>query len=163
MGRVYRTRTYVRSATRSIIEVMPAGSESRSSRRFLVLYDEECPFCRASVRGLLRLAPAGAIEAVGLRSSRAARLVPEEGAEERLEAFHLIAPTGQRWKGGAALPPLFEMLRPLRPMAWLLRRSSAAAAAADISYGWVSRHRPILAALLPRAWTRPLPPARSLS
>ena len=143
--------------------MMSARTESQSSRRFLVLYDEECPFCRASARAILRLAPSGAIEAVGLRSTRAARLVPEEGAEERLEAFHLIAPTGQRWKGGAALPPLFEMLRPLRPMAWLLRRSSAAATAANLSYGWVSRHRPMLAALLPGAWTQPLPPAGSLS
>ena len=146
-----------------MIAVMAARGERRSLRRFLVLYDEECPLCRASVRAILRLAPGGAIEAIGLRSARAARLIPEEGAEERLEAFHLIAPTGQRWKGGAALPPLFEVLAPLRPMAWLLRRSAAAAGAADVGYGWVSRHRPLLAAVLPAAWTKPLRPEGSLS
>jgi len=112
--------------------------------------------CRASVRGILRLAKPDQLRPVGLRSSLSDRLLREEPLSERIQAFHLIAPDGRHWKGPHALPPLLEQLRFLRPAASLLRRSPGTFRAADIAYRWVSRNRGRLARFVPKSWGRPL-------
>ena len=125
---------------------------------FLLFYDEECPVCRASMRAILRLAPPSQIEPVGLRSELAERLLADEPLEERLRAFHLIAPDGARWKGPDAVAPLLEHLRFLGPAASLLRRSPLAFRAASHTYHWVARNRGRLARYIPASWARPLEP-----
>lgn len=116
--------------------------------------------CRASMRGILRLAPSSLLEPVGLRSQLAERLLPDEPLEERLGAFHLIAPDGRHWKGPEAVAPLLEHLRFLGPAAPLLRRSPLAFQAAAHAYQWVARNRGRLARYIPASWARPLEPAR---
>lgn len=132
------------------------GGDVADHRPFLLFYDEECPVCRASVRGILRLAPRSTIRAVGLRSKLADRLLPDEPLHQRLQAFHLLGPDGRHWKGPDALPPLLERLR-LRPAASLLRRSPLAYRTASSAYHWVSRHRGRLARFVPKSWGRPVP------
>ena len=114
--------------------------------------------CRASMRGILRLAPATLVRPVGLRSELAERLLPDEPLEERLQAFHLVAPDGRHWKGPDAIAPLLEHLRFLWPAASLIRRSPLALRAAARTYHYVSRNRGRLARFIPRSWGRPLEP-----
>ena len=127
-------------------------------RPLLLFYDEECPVCRASVRGVLRLARSSRIQPVGLRSPLADRLLREESPDERLQAFHLIAPDGRHWKGPHALPPLLDHLRFLWPAASLLRRSPLTFRAAAGTYRWVARNRGRMARVVPKSWGRPLEP-----
>jgi len=121
---------------------------------FLLFYDEECPVCRASVRGILRLARRSSIRPVGLRTELADRLLPSEVAE-RLQAFHLVGADGRHWKGPDAIPPLLEQMR-LRPAASLLRRSPVAFRTTARAYHWVTRNRGRLGRFVPRSWGRPL-------
>ena len=122
---------------------------------FLLFYDEECPVCRASVRGILRLAPRSSIRPVGLRTKLAERLLPDESVAERLQAFHVVGPDGHHWKGPDAIPPLLERLR-FRPAASLLQRSPLAFRSTARVYHWVARNRGGLARFVPRSWGRPL-------
>ena len=121
----------------------------------LLFYDEACPVCRASVRGILRLAPRSSIRPVGLRTAAADRLLQGESVAERLQAFHLVAADGHHWKGPDAIPPLLEQLR-LRPAASLLRQSPLAFRTTARAYHWVARNRGRLGRFLPRSWGRPL-------
>jgi predicted DCC family thiol-disulfide oxidoreductase YuxK len=123
---------------------------------FLLFYDEECPVCRASVRGILRLAPRSSIRPVGLRTELADRLLPDESRAERLQAFHLLGADGRHWKGPDAIPPLLQQMR-LRPAASLLRRSPLAFRTTARAYQWVTRNRGRLGRFVPRSWGRPLP------
>jgi predicted DCC family thiol-disulfide oxidoreductase YuxK len=125
--------------------------------RHLLLYDEECGVCRASVRAALRMAPAGTLAAAGLRSPIADRGTGGQPLQERLRSFHLIAPDGRHWQGPEALPPLFDLVPRLRRLARLLRRSPPASRLASAGYGWISRHRPLLGRFLPHGWAEPLP------
>jgi len=128
---------------------MPAHPE------FLLLYDEECPVCRAATRAVLGLARTR-IRPVGLRSPEAERLLGDETADERLAVFHLVGPDGQHWKGPEALPPLLEQLRWLWPAGRQLHRSPLLHRAAAGAYHWVTRNRGRLARLIPPSWGRPL-------
>ena len=127
-----------------------------SALPFLLFYDEECPVCRASVRGILRLAPRSSIRPVGLRTELADRLLPNESRADRLQAFHLVAADGRHWKGPEAIPPLLEQMR-LRPAASLLRKSPLAFRTTALAYEWVTRNRGRVGRFVPRSWARPLP------
>jgi len=125
---------------------------------FDLLYDEECGLCRATARTAVRLIPRGRIRATGLRSDRAARLLPRESEDGRLRSFHLAAPTGRTWSGGAAVPETIALVPYLRPVADAMRRSRVLRGATDSAYGWIAGHRPAIARWLPASWKRPLSP-----
>jgi len=128
---------------------------------FDLLYDEECGLCRAAARATVRLAARGRVRATGLRTDRAATLLPGQSEDERLRSFHLAAPTGRTWSGGAAVPATIALLPLLRPVADAIRRSRALRGTTDAAYGWVAGHRPAVARWLPEAWKRPLSSSES--
>jgi predicted DCC family thiol-disulfide oxidoreductase YuxK len=121
-----------------------------------LLYDEECGVCRAAVRGVLKLAPYGRIRPVGLRTERAAELIPDRSEDERLASFHLVAPTGERWSGPEAVSHLLDEIPSLRPAAGLLRGTPALQRATASAYGWVARNRGRMSPYIPERWKRPI-------
>ncbi|HXY73110.1 MAG TPA: DCC1-like thiol-disulfide oxidoreductase family protein [Actinomycetota bacterium] len=123
---------------------------------FDLLYDEDCGLCRAAARAAVRLARPGALRATGLRTARAARLLPGLTGDERLRSFHLAAPDGRTWSAGDAVAPTLGLLPALRPVAGAMRRVPALGRATTSSYDWVAGHRASVAAWLPESWKRPL-------
>lgn len=105
---------------------------------WLVLYDGECGFCRASLGLLLRWDRRGRLEPVALQSARAADVLAELGEEERMGSWHLVSPGGERWSAGAAAPPLLRLLPGGRIPARLL---GAAPRITERAYQFVARHR----------------------
>jgi predicted DCC family thiol-disulfide oxidoreductase YuxK len=82
-----------------------------------------------------------------LQEPAAKRLLAELTPEQRMATWHLVAATGERYSGGAARAPLFELLPAGQPLARLAARFPAVAARV---YDAVSRRRSQLAKLIPR-------------
>lgn len=118
---------------------------------WIVLYDGECGFCKWLLGGLLSLDGAGALRPVALQLPEAAVLLPDLGAEERMASFHLISPDGARSSGGAALPPLFRLLRGGPPLAGLF---ASFPRLTDRGYRWTADHRTGLSRLVPQRLKR---------
>jgi len=133
----------------------PSTMEDRIDA-FDLLYDEACGLCRAAARAAVRVAPRGSLRATGLRTSRAADLLPGVAEDERLRSFHLAAPTGRTWSGGEAVPRTLGLVPVLRPVADAIRRSAVLRRATDRTYAWVTDHRPQISRWLPSTWKRPL-------
>jgi predicted DCC family thiol-disulfide oxidoreductase YuxK len=68
-----------------------------------------------------------------------------------MASFHLVSPEGARLSGGAALAPLFRLLRGGRFAAVAFARFPRAS---DRGYRWVATHRIGLSRFVPRAWKR---------
>ena len=115
--------------------------------RVAILYDAECQFCRLAMGMLLVWDRKGALAPVTLQEPAAERLLSGLTSEQRMETWHLVAATGERYGGGAAFAPLFELLPAGRPLARGAARFPAVAARV---YDAVSRHRSQLAKLVPR-------------
>ena len=124
-------------------------------RRAALVYDGDCGFCRAAVRGARALNRDDELEVVPAQSEQARRLTPALSDEERMASFHLVENGGVA-SGPEALAPTLRKLRGLGPAATLLERSDLLYRAAAATYRWVTPRRHRLAKLLPRRWTRPL-------
>jgi predicted DCC family thiol-disulfide oxidoreductase YuxK len=105
---------------------------------WLVLYDGECGFCRASLGWLLRWDRRGRLEPVALQSARAADILAELSEEERMDSWHLVSPDGERWSAGAAAPQLLRLLPGGRVPARVL---DAAPGITERAYRFAARHR----------------------
>ena len=113
--------------------------------RSILLYDEDCGFCRWSAdrirawdsRGVLRFEP--------LQSAEAARLLHAVPLERRAASWHLVEPDGRAWSGGAAVPRVMRRLPGGTPIAML---AEAAPGATDRVYAAVARRRAGLGRLL---------------
>jgi len=78
--------------------------------RTVVLYDEECGFCRWSAdllrrwdrRGLVRFAPLG--------SDEATELLAGLDREARFASWHAVTGEGRVYSGGAGVPELLQRL-----------------------------------------------------
>lgn len=119
--------------------------------RVAVLYDAECPFCRWAMGMLLVWDRRGRLVPLTLQEPAAESLLGKLTPEQRMETWHLVAATGERYAGGAAFAPLFELLPAGQPFARLSTRFPAVAARV---YQAVSRHRSRLAKLIPRSLQR---------
>ena len=105
---------------------------------WLVLYDGECGFCRASLGWLLRWDRRGRLEPVALQSARAADILAELSEEERMDSWHLVSPDGERWSASAAAPQLLRLLPGGRIPARIL---AAAPQLTERAYRFVADHR----------------------
>jgi predicted DCC family thiol-disulfide oxidoreductase YuxK len=106
--------------------------------RHVVLYDEDCGFCRWSLDRLLRWDRRGRLRAAPIQSEEGDRLLAELEPEDRLASWHLIAPDGRRSSGGAAAAPLARLLPAGAPVAFLAETFPRTT---DRLYRWVARHR----------------------
>jgi predicted DCC family thiol-disulfide oxidoreductase YuxK len=111
----------------------------------VVLFDEDCGFCRWSAERLLRWDRAGRLRAAPIQGAEGRRSLAGVPEHERLASWHLIAPDGRRWAGGEAVAPLARLLPAGVPIALLAETFPRAT---DRLYRSVARRRGRLGALL---------------
>lgn len=113
--------------------------------RATVLYDERCGLCRWSAERLRRWDRAGRLRFVALGTSEADELLPGLTAAQRRASWHLVDPEGRVVSGGAAIPPVCDLLPGGRPIA---AASARFPRLTDRAYRWVAAHRRGLGRLL---------------
>jgi predicted DCC family thiol-disulfide oxidoreductase YuxK len=119
--------------------------------RWAVLYDADCGFCKWLLSAVLRWDRAARLQPIALQRSEADELLDELTAAERMASWHLIAPSGERRSGGAALPPLLRLLPAGRlPAAGFARFPGLT----ERGYRWVADHRSQLSRWVPSSAKR---------
>ena len=114
--------------------------------RWLVMYDAECGLCKWLLVLLLGWDRGGRLKPVALQGPAADELLGDLMQEERMASWHLVSPAGERWSGGAALPPLLRLLpRGGLPAAVFARFPKLT----DRAYRFVADHRTQLSKLVP--------------
>jgi predicted DCC family thiol-disulfide oxidoreductase YuxK len=121
------------------------ADDCAGERRWTVLYDADCGFCKWLLSALLRWDRAGHLHPIALQRSEADDLLQELTSAERVASWHLISPTGDRRSGGAAVPPLLRVLAGRLPAAGFARFPRLT----DRGYRWVAEHRSQLSKLVP--------------
>jgi predicted DCC family thiol-disulfide oxidoreductase YuxK len=87
----------------------------------VVLYDDDCAFCKWSLDKILAWDRRRRLRPVAIQSEEGQGLlanIPESG---RLDSWHLVLPTGEVRSAGAAAAPLTALLPGGRPLAFLFR------------------------------------------
>jgi predicted DCC family thiol-disulfide oxidoreductase YuxK len=124
----------------------PAEPGPPGERRWAVLYDADCGFCKWLLAGLLRWDRAGRLRPIALQRPEADELLEELAPAQRMASWHVISPAGDRRSGGDALPPLLRLLPAGRlPAAGFARFPRLT----DRAYRWVAEHRSELSRLVP--------------
>jgi predicted DCC family thiol-disulfide oxidoreductase YuxK len=113
--------------------------------RPVVLYDEDCGFCRWATGKLLAWDRRCGLRAVPLQGPEAERLLPGMDWERRLASWHLVTPDGRVRSAGRAVAPLLRLLPGGTPLAVLAETFPRTT---DHLYDWTSRHRGRLGAFL---------------
>lgn len=114
-------------------------------RRWLLVYDGDCGFCRGSAAWVLERDRRGLVEA---RPFQASGVLEEAGvSRSRAErAAWLVAPDGRRWSGADAAARVLRLLPGwglagrllgVPPVIWIAR----------VVYRWIADHRPLVARL----------------
>ncbi len=106
--------------------------------RHVVLYDEECGFCRWALDQLLRWDRRENLRAAPIQSDEGDRLLGELSEQARLSSWHLVTPDGRRHSGGAATGPLARLMPLGAPVALLAETFPRIT---DRLYRWVARNR----------------------
>ena len=96
-------------------------SSPTADPRGIVLYDEDCGFCKWSLDKVLAWDRRRMLRPVPIQSEEAARLLAELPQGRWLQSWHLVSPSGEVRSGGAAAAPLAELLPGGRPLAALFR------------------------------------------
>jgi predicted DCC family thiol-disulfide oxidoreductase YuxK len=106
--------------------------------RNVILYDEDCGFCRWSLSKFLAWDRRGRLRPVPLQSEEADRLLADMDTETRMRSWHLVTPSGRVYSAGAAVPPLLRLLPGGKPLALASERFPRAT---ERLYRWVADHR----------------------
>jgi predicted DCC family thiol-disulfide oxidoreductase YuxK len=106
--------------------------------RHLVLYDEDCGFCRWSLDRVLRWDRGGHLRAAPIQSEEGDKLLADLSEQDRLASWHLVTPDGRRYSGGAATGPMARLLPAGAPIAFL---AESFPRSTDRLYRWVARYR----------------------
>jgi predicted DCC family thiol-disulfide oxidoreductase YuxK len=109
--------------------------------RAVLIYDAECPMCRASALWVMRLALSqGRLEILPCRSAARAERFPAITEAACLTAMQLVLPDGRVLAGADAVP---ELLRRIRGLAWVaaLFALPGMRPLARVVYGWIARNR----------------------
>jgi predicted DCC family thiol-disulfide oxidoreductase YuxK len=121
------------------------GMKPSSNERAVVLYDQDCGFCRWSLDKILAWDRRERLRPVAIQSDEGARLLASIPEDRRLDSWHLVEPSGSLRSAGAGAAPLVALLPAGRPLAALFR---AFPGATDRGYRWVASNRDRLARLL---------------
>jgi predicted DCC family thiol-disulfide oxidoreductase YuxK len=131
--------------------------------QLVLLYDEDCGFCRWSLDKILTWDRAGRLRPVPLQDPEADRLLGDMPPERKMASWHLVMPDGRVYSAGAAAAPLAEVLPAGAPIAAVARVFPRIT---ERTYDLVARNRDRLASWLgseacavdPAARRRSLPP-----
>lgn len=104
----------------------------------IVLYDEDCGFCKWSLDKVLAWDRRRALRPVAIQSDEGSRLLAAVPESERLDSWHLALSSGELHSAGAAAAPLAERLPGGKPLAFAFRRFPKIT---ERSYRFVARHR----------------------
>jgi predicted DCC family thiol-disulfide oxidoreductase YuxK len=88
-------------------------------RRAVILFDNDCGFCRWSLSKLLAWDRHGRLRPVALQSEEADDLLMGMDRERKMASWHLVARNGHIYSGGAAVPQLARLLPVGAPIAAL--------------------------------------------
>jgi predicted DCC family thiol-disulfide oxidoreductase YuxK len=113
--------------------------------RSVVLYDQDCGFCRWATGKLLAWDRRERLRAVALQAPEADELLPGLDRHQQMASWHLVAPDGCVRSAGRAVAPLLRLLPGGTPLAVL---AESFPKSTDRLYDWVSRHREPLGSLL---------------
>ena len=105
-----------------------------------VLYDDGCPLCIFQMKVLTWLDWRNGLALVPLSDPRAAKIAPQIGREDLLEAMHCVTPESRIYRGARAIRFIGMRLPLLVPVALLLWIPGVIFLA-EIIYRWVSRNR----------------------
>src|ERR1700756_5301151 len=83
---------------------------ARDATPWILLYDEDCGFCRWSLSWVLRADRRRVVEPLPLGTPEADRLLAHLAPAEREASWHLSAPDDRRWSAGYAAAPLLRLL-----------------------------------------------------
>lgn len=111
----------------------------------ILLYDEDCGFCKWSLDKILAWDRAGRIRPVPIQSDDGQRLLTGTDPRARLDSWHLVTPDGTLVSGGAAARPLARLLPGGRPLAAIF---AAFPGVTERAYRYVAQHRDRWARLL---------------
>jgi predicted DCC family thiol-disulfide oxidoreductase YuxK len=120
--------------------------------RTILLYDDDCGFCRVCVALVLTWDRRRRLRPVALQSEEAGRLLAGMPEAERMASWHLVQPEGGLNSAGAAFAPLCRELPGGGPLAALAARFPGAA---ERGYALVAHHRSPFGSALPdgvRRW-----------
>lgn len=114
-----------------------------------LIYDADCPMCRASALWLMRRALSrGALEILPCRSEARHARYPAITEDVCLTAMQLVLPDGRVLAGGDAVP---EILRRVRGWGWLASVFALPGVRpiARRVYAWIARNRMKISCGLP--------------
>ncbi len=111
----------------------------------IVLYDDDCGFCRWTLAKLLGWDRRRMLRPVPISSPEGERLLADLDEEQRLASWHLIR-DGQRYSAGSAFPPLLRLLPGGAAPAWLAERLPRATQAA---YSLLAASRGVIGPRMP--------------
>jgi len=109
-----------------------------SMERAVILFDDNCGFCRWSLSKILTWDRHGHLRPVALQSPEAEGLLMGMDPERKMASWHLVTPDGRSYSGGGAVSHLARLLPAGAPIALLV---STFPRTTDRSYRWVARHR----------------------
>jgi predicted DCC family thiol-disulfide oxidoreductase YuxK len=109
-----------------------------SMERAVILFDNDCEFCRWLLSKILAWDRHGHLRPVALQSPEADDLLEGMDPERKMASWHLVAPDGRTYSGGEAVSPLARLLPASAPIASL---ANVFPRTTDRAYRWVARHR----------------------
>jgi predicted DCC family thiol-disulfide oxidoreductase YuxK len=104
----------------------------------VLLYDDECGFCRWSVSKVLAWDGARRVRPVALQDDEASELLGGMDPAKRMRSWHLVGIDGSVSSGGDAVAPLLRLLpggSALAPVVAAFPKTTRRA------YVWVAAHR----------------------
>jgi predicted DCC family thiol-disulfide oxidoreductase YuxK len=119
-----------------------------SEKKYAVLYDGHCVFCRRQLERLKRLARPGALEAVDFQEPEALARFPMLSHAACMEAMHVVTPDGLVYRGFEAAVQAV-VTRPILGKAAYLYYLPGLRQLLDHLYAWLAAHRYRLAGRCP--------------
>lgn len=109
--------------------------------RAVLIYDAECPVCRASALWLMRRAlMTGGLEILPCRAGERQVRFPQITDAACMRAMHLVLPDGRVVTGADAVPELLRRVRGFRYVAGLFELPGVRPVARHL-YAWIARNR----------------------
>lgn len=107
-------------------------------KRAVILYDNDCGFCRWSLARILAWDRRGRLRAVPLQDPEADELLEGMEHERKMASWHIATPEGRVYSAGDAVPQLARLLPAGAPIA---RLATAFPGVTNRAYRWVAGNR----------------------